>query len=301
MGPHSEQGVREGLSPSCLPPHLGLWAAVGQGEGSTPSRPRDLSQHHSPRAVKLGRAERSAAAHGGHSVWDQLSGRGGVSETLVVSLRKRSPREGGDPTLLSPPATQKSNYFPCPSGWMPCRARGCPPGQNPAPWGPLEGPVCPGACHTCGQPPPPRHCTGPWARCRPLILGWALSHSQECSPGSLASIPRREGWHLAPLACGEGSSSPLQPPPPKLSWEPWSRLVRLQGRSAPSHAGSAPLCAGPYGSSHRPFLDSQPPPSVAPHSAGEDIEGQKDQASRAGFQLCPLPPRLQTGMGTPLP
>lgn len=225
--------MREGLSPSCLPPHLGLWAAVGQGEGSTPSRPRDLSQHHSPRAVKLGRAERSAAAHGGHSVWDQLSGRGGVSETLVVSLRKRSPREGGDPTLLSPPATQKSNYFPCPSGWMPCRARGCPPGQNPAPWGPLEGPVCPGACHTCGQPPPPRHCTGPWARCRPLILGWALSHSQECSPGSLASIPRREGWHLAPLACGEGSSSPLQPPPPKTVLGALEQTGQTPGQECP--------------------------------------------------------------------
>lgn len=125
-------------------------------------------------------------------------------------------------------------------------------------------------------------------------------------PGMLSRVP---GVHPQKGRMAFGSTglwgrqlqSPPTPPPPKLSWEPWSRLVRLQGRSAPSHAGSAPLCAGPYGSSHRPFLDSQPPPSVAPHSAGEDIEGQKDQASRAGFQLCPLPPRLQTGMGTPLP
>lgn len=203
--------MREGLSSRCLLPHLGLRAAVGQSKGRTPSQPCDLSRHPFPHAVKLGRPERSAAAHGGHSVWGQLSGRGGASETLMVSLRKLSPREGGDPTLIPPAATQKSSCIPCPSCWRPCRARGCLPGQTPAPWG-LQWGVwrAPStqvhAAHLDSRPlPPPHRLLG---SLQTINSGLGFLTFPGVLSRVLASMPRREGWHLAPLACGEGSSNP---------------------------------------------------------------------------------------------
>lgn len=177
--------------------------------------------------VRLGRPEGSATAHGGHSLWDQLSELEKGPETLVVSSRKRSPREGVDPTLILPPAAKKSSCLPCPSCWMPCRARGCPPGRNPAPLGPRCGAGAPRlprclAAHVDSLPLPPPH--RPLSSLRTINSGLSFL----TFPGMLSPVPgvhpQKRGMAFGSTGMWGGLLQSPSPPTP-LSPEPWSRPV----------------------------------------------------------------------------
>lgn len=115
------------------------------------------------------------------------------------------------------------------------------------------------AAHVDTSPSP--HRTGPIGPLQTINSGLGFPTSQECSPGSLASIPRRAGWHLAPLACGEGCSRPL---PPAQSREPWSRPVRPQGRRDPPATQALPHSEkdhmAPRAEHLHPLIDSHATP-----------------------------------------